>query len=174
MLPARSVSKFKLGVKTSSLVAFVCLLTAGCARHSDRDWVIREFNVPQEVELSVDSTPESDSNWADRKNLNLTATFKFTPTQFLGYSKTIASNPANWHPLPIAAELKNTLTERLESSQAKNTLNKAAHGYYYLKSANGANLLKTSKRSDWKSDSPDLELAILNADSAELEVFIKQ
>jgi len=136
--------------------------------------VIREFSVPQDVELSVDSTPESDSNWADRKNLNLAATFKFTPTQLLGYSKTIEADPSNWHVLPIAAELKTALISRLDSTQAKNSLNKAAHGYYYLKTSNGTNLLKTSKRSDWQTASPDLELAILNADSAELKVFLKQ
>lgn len=130
--------------------------------------------MPQEVELSVDSTPESDSNWADRKDLHLTATFKFTPTQLLGYSKTIENDSANWHALPIAAELKKTLAERLESTQARSALDKAAHGFYYLKTSNGANLLKTSKRTEWEPASPDVELAVLNADSGELKVFVKQ
>lgn len=161
-------------MKSFSLTALVCLASAGCARHSDRDWVIREFDVPQEVELTVESTPESDSNWADRKDLHLTATFKFTPTQFLNYSKSIEGNSANWHTLPIAAELKDTLAERLNSAKAKLALSKGAHGFYYLKTSNGANLLKSSKRSDWQSTSPDIELAILDADSAELKVFVKQ
>lgn len=156
------------------LTCALCLISTGCARHSDRDWVIREFSVPQEVDLSVESTPEPDSNWADRKDLRLAATFKFTPTQLLGYSKTIETDSADWHALPVAAELKKTLAERLDSTQAKNALDKAAHGFYYLKTSNGANLLKTSKRSEWESASPDIELAILNADSAELKVFVKQ
>ncbi len=136
--------------------------------------MIREFDVPQEVELVVESTPESDSNWADRKNLHLTANFKFTPTQFLGYSKSVEANSANWHALPIAAEMKETLAERLDSAKAKIALNKAAHGFYYLKTSNGANLLKNSKRSEWESTSPDIELAVLDADSAELKIFVKQ
>ncbi len=174
MLTAHTISKFSVRVRTFVLTIGLCLIAAGCARHSDRDWVIREFSVPQEVDLLVESTPEPDSNWADRKDLRLTATFKFTPTQLLVYSKAIEANSANWHALPISAELKKTLAERLESTQAKNALNKAAHGFYYLKTSDGANLLKTSKRSEWASASPDLELAILNADSAELKVFVRQ
>lgn len=130
--------------------------------------------MPQDVELLVESTPESDSNWADRKDLHLTATFKFTPTQFLAYSKTIEGDSANWHALPIAPGISKMLATRLASEQAKATLDKGAHGFYYLKTSNGANLLKTSKRSEWLSSSPDVELAILNADSAELKVFVKQ
>jgi hypothetical protein len=63
---------------------------------------------------------------------------------------------------------------RFADASTKTALNKAAHGFYYLKTAAGANLLKTTKRSDWQSTSPDIELGILNADSAELKVFVKQ
>lgn len=169
-----AINKIGPWAKSLSLTTAVSLALLGCARHSDRDWVIREFDVPQEVELAVESTPESDSNWADRKDLQLTANFKFTPTQFLEYGKSIQSKSTNWHALPITADLKKTLAERLDSPGAKSALNKAAHGFYYLKTANGANLLKTSERSAWESTSPDIELAILNADSAELKVFVKQ
>lgn len=174
MFKVRTNSKVRLWVKTFTVTAVTCLALAGCARHSDRDWVTREFDVPQEVDLAVESTPESDSNWADRKNLHLTANFKFTPTQFLNYNKTIEGNRANWQALPIAENLKDTLAERLDSAKAKLALKKAVHGFYFLKTSNGANLLKISKRSEWEPTSPDIELAILDADSAELKVFVKQ
>jgi hypothetical protein len=138
--------------------------------------MLREFKVPQEVELSVDSSPEAESDWADRKNLVLNATFKFTPTQLIDYTRTVESDRANWHPLPFPAELKKAIEKSFPTSTAIAPLKKAAHGYYYLKTADGKNLLKTSQRKDWHADanSQDIELAALNADSAELKVFVRQ
>lgn len=147
---------------------------SGCARHSDRDWVIREFNVPQEVELVVQSTPEDESHWAERKNLFLSAAFRFTPTQYLQYSKSVEQKNEDWHPLPVPPELQKSVEARFDDATIANAINKAAHGFYYLKTARGANLLKTNKRAEWQTTYPDIELAILNADSAELKVFVKQ
>lgn len=175
MVKAYSICKLKNQIKaTLAFIAVTSAVLTGCARHSDRDWVIREFSVPQDVELKVQSSPEDNSRWADRKNLFLTATFKFTPTQFLQYSKSVADKTANWHALPLSPELGKDLSVRLADATANTALKKAAHGFYYLKTAAGANLLKTTKRSEWQSTSPDLELGILNADSAELNVFVKQ
>jgi hypothetical protein len=175
MFKACSICKLKNQIKaTLAFIAVTSAAITGCARHSDRDWVIREFSVPQDVELSVQSSPEDDSRWADRKNLFLTATFKFTPTQFLEYSKSVENITANWHALPLSPELRKDLSVRFADASTKTALNKAAHGFYYLKTAAGANLLKTTKISDWQSTSPDIELGILNADSAELKVFVKQ
>jgi hypothetical protein len=138
--------------------------------------MLKEFKVPQDVELSVDSSPEAESDWADRKNLVLNATFKLTPTQLIDYTRTVESDSANWHPLPFPPELKKSIEKRFQTTIAIAPLKKAAHGYYYLKTAAGKNFLKTSLRKDWHPDanSPDIELATLNADSAELKVFVKQ
>lgn len=157
------------------LISILCISAlAGCARHSDREWVLREFNVPQEVELTVNSTPEDDSNWAGRKNLSLNATFKFTPTQLMSYEESIERHSEDWHPLPFSNELRDQLITRLDSQKTTGAIRKAAHGFYSLKSANGKNLLKSSKRVEWTSLNPDIELAILNADSAEMKVFVRQ
>lgn len=164
----------RLTTLSLSVVLLCSMVVSGCARHSDRDWIIREFAVPQEVDLSVQSTPEDETHWADRKNLFLNATFKFTPTQFLEYNKALEAKSDNWHPLPLSPELKNAVATRFDSPLTSNALSKAAHGFYYLKSSNGTNLLKSSKRIEWQAEAPDIELAILNADSAELKVFVKQ
>jgi hypothetical protein len=161
-------------VKTLLCLALTCAVIAGCARHSDRDWVIREFNVPQEVELLVQSSPEDESHWIDRKNLLLTATFKFTPTQFLDYNKSLENKTVDWHALPFSPELQKSLIERFSTASASTALKNAAHGFYYLKTAEGTNLLKSTRRLEWQLTSPDVELGILNADSAELKVFVKQ
>ncbi len=154
----------------------LCFVLTGCARHSDRDWVHHEFGVPQDVELSVNSSPEPESNWVDRKDLVLDATFKFTPTQLLQYTRTLEGDTVNWHPLPLPADLQKALLKRLNSIQTRAALTKVVHGFYYFKTANGQNLLKTSKRSDWNPtiQLEDFELGILDSDSAELKVTVRQ
>lgn len=171
---ARNCRKVSRRIGALLCLTIVSSALTGCARHSDRDWVIREFNVPQEVELVVQSTPEDESHWADRKNLFLTAAFKFTPTQYLEYSRSVEKKSEIWHPLPLSPELKKSVTARYDDATVTTAINKAAHGFYYLKTARGANLLKTNKRAEWQATDPDVELAILNADSAELKVFVKQ
>jgi hypothetical protein len=153
----------------------LCFVLTGCARHSDRDWVHHEFGVPQDVELSVNSTPDGESNWADRKDLILNATFKFTPTQLLQYTRSIEGDTVDWHPLPLPADLQKSLQKRLNPIQIK-TLTKATHGFYYFKTANGQNLLKSSIRSDWNPtiQLQDIELGMLDSDSAELKITVRQ
>lgn len=164
----------KVGKVLFVLIGFT-LAVSGCARHSDQEWLLREFALPQDVELTVNSSPEDESHWADRKNLKMNATFKFSPTQFLDYSRTVETKPADWHVLPFSNDLKQTLTQRLNDSPlAKSAIRKAAHGFYLLKTADGNNFLKSANRMEWNPNHSDFELAILNADSAELKIFVRQ
>ncbi len=83
------------------VIIFLPLLSAGCVQ-SDKQFLRPEFSLPSSVKLvSFNSSP--DMRLLPREGLSITATFKFTPTEFAIYREK-AKRDDRWKPLPVSRE----------------------------------------------------------------------
>jgi hypothetical protein len=151
-----------------------CFILSSCARHSDRDWLYREFEIPQNVQLgSVHSSPEqSGSDWAQRKGLKVDGRFKFSPTQLLDYRHQVDADSSPWRPLPLPKDL----IAKMDAHYSTDLTPQASHGFYRCQTAAGKNLLISSQRQAWDTTAKldDYVLGVLDTDKAELGVRVRQ
>lgn len=76
-------------VSSYVVMALLALLSTSCALLlSDEQILRREFGLPSGVKLtSINSS--GNTRWVQREGLEITATFRFTPTQFAAYQEKV-------------------------------------------------------------------------------------
>lgn len=106
-------------VSNYTAIIFLTLLPAGCVQ-SDKQFLRREFSLPSSMKLvSFNSSPDN-MGLSPREGLSITATFKFTPTEFAIYREK-AKRDDRWKPLPVSRKFVIKMTGIRSSIESVNS-----------------------------------------------------